>query len=124
VTALESCKVRTGTGRLRLTTAHWQSSAILSTSVGDTIHHLKPQTKAKFQLPSVLIKEDYFHCIHLMPVVKSLVLHTIQTKNCYQSGTLERKKVSHIWHQHRGKEKSFLFVLEKEKKKTWLGGVT
>lgn len=41
-----------------------------------------------------------------MPIVKSLILHTIQTKNCYQPGTLQREKLSHIWHQHSGKEKS------------------
>lgn len=47
------------------------------------IHRHKLQTKAKFQLPTVLIKEDYFHCTHLMPVVKCLILHKIRTKNCY-----------------------------------------
>lgn len=94
------------------------ASLLLSapTSQGDMIHQLKPQTKAKVQLPKCSLKRItfivYTNASSQMP--KSLPK---PKKNCYQSGTLGRKKMSHFWHQHRPKGKKFLFVLERRTRK-------
>lgn len=86
------------------------------TSRDYVIHQLKPQTKAKVQLPKCSLKRItfivYTNASSQMP--KSLPK---PKKNCYQSSTLGRKKMSHFWHQHRPKGKKFLFVLERRTRK-------
>lgn len=90
------------------------------TSRGYVIHQLKPQTKAKVQLPKCSLKRItfivYTNASSQMP--KSLPK---PKKNCYQSSTLGRKKCHIFGTSTDLRGKKILICTRKDKKKTGLG---